>query len=367
MSSIDKKISQAKAKLLVEYPLFGTIASKLKLVKNDDIQAFKSDGISLEYNSDFFQTSSLGEMQFVFANGAMHASLAHEHRKNGRSGWLWQLATDYAINDMLVENEMDRPFQAHYSHRFHGLYAEEIYAELKEDMLRNELEYEADDANDVEDENAYNEVVLNQEELLFEEFAKATIDVQNKRDELPFSIARFFEVNKDGKIDWRDELRVALDRFHRDDYSLMPPNKKFLHLGIYLPSIVSKRFKLVVAVDSSGSVDEKLLSGFLSELNFLMNVISLYQIDLIICDDKIRLHKTFYNGDSLEVSVNGGGSTDFRPVFEFIDLELEDTKLLLYFTDLDGLFPETIPSYDVKWIVPKDINIPFGETIVLND
>ena len=52
---LQEKISQAKAKLLVEYPLFGTIASKIELTQNDDIQAFKSDGVSLEYNSDFFQ------------------------------------------------------------------------------------------------------------------------------------------------------------------------------------------------------------------------------------------------------------------------------------------------------------------------
>ena len=88
MSKLDVKISQAKAKLLVDYPLFGTIASKIELVLNDDIQAFKSDGIKLEYNSDFIESLSISEMEFVFANGAMHASLAHESRKNNRSGWL---------------------------------------------------------------------------------------------------------------------------------------------------------------------------------------------------------------------------------------------------------------------------------------
>ena len=83
--SLEQKISQAKAKLLVDYPLFGTIASKLELVKNDDIQSFKSNGIKLEYNSDFLERLTIAEMEFIFANGAMHASLAHEARKNGRN------------------------------------------------------------------------------------------------------------------------------------------------------------------------------------------------------------------------------------------------------------------------------------------
>ncbi len=321
-------------------------------------------------------------MEFVFANGAMHASLSHESRKNGRSGWLWQLSTDYAVNDMLVENGMERPYQAHYSKRFSGLYAEEIYAELKEDILRDELEYEADDVDDIQnDENKSKQKENNQEsekteqieqddlvsQELFEEFAKAVLEMEEKRGELPSSLERFFDLGKNGKIDWRDELRVAIERFHKDDYAQMPPNKKFLHLGFYLPSSVSQRFKLVVAVDSSGSVDDDLLGEFLSELNFLMNTIPSYEINLLVCDEKIRSHKVFYSGDILEAKVEGGGATDFRPVFEFIDAEIEDTKLLLYFSDLDGVFPKVEPSFDVKWVAPKELEVPFGELIVLQD
>jgi len=380
MTKLDSKISQAKAKLLVDYPLFGTIASKIELVLNDDIQAFKSDGIKLEYNSDFINSLSISEMEFVFANGAMHASLAHESRKNNRSGWLWQMATDLAINDMLVQNGMDRPELAQYRKRFEGMYAEEIYAELVDDILREDedLEYEADDSDDVQNSDNKNKSNDNQqleEELaqeieqaqqLFEEFANATLLSEEKKGDLPLHVERFFTITQDGKIDWREELKYAIDRFYKDDYTLMPPNKKFLHAGIYLPSSTSQRFKLVVAVDSSGSVDEKLLDIFLSELNFLMSTIPNYEIDLLVCDDKIQMHKTFYSGDILEVDIKGGGGTDFRPVFKFIDENLQDIKLLLYFTDLDGLFPKEIPNYDVKWIAPKESITPFGEVIVLD-
>ncbi len=380
--NIDSKISQAKAKLLVDYPLFGTIASKLELVLNDDIQAFKSDGIKLEYNSDFIQNISVSEMEFIFANGAMHASLAHESRRNDRSGWLWQMATDMAINDMLVQNGMDRPHEAQYRERFTGMYAEEIYAELKADILREEdnLEYDADDSDDVQNNqnnnssNESNQGSENQElqseiiqaEQLFEEFAKATLSAEEKAGALPLHVERFFTLHVDSKIDWREELKYAIDRFYKDDYTLMPPNKKFLYAGIYLPSSTSQRFKLVVAVDSSGSIDEELLNTFLSELNFLMSTINNYEIDLLVCDDKIRSHKTFYNGDILEVEIKGGGGTDFRPVFNFIDDNLQDTKLLLYFSDLDGTFAKDEPNYDVKWVSKNSVEIPFGEIIVLD-
>lgn len=376
--SLSKKISQAKAKLLVDYPYFGTIASKLELIQNDEIQAFKSDGIKLEYNSDFFLEIELSEMEFVFANGAMHASLAHESRKNDRSGWLWQMATDYAVNDMLVENGMNRPWQAHYSKRFSGLYAEEIYAELKGDILRDELEYETDDVDDVQNDENKEENQNQQEsqqieqdtilqEQLFEEFCKSVLEIEKQRDELPDGLDRFFKLFYDAKIDWRNELKVAIDKFHKDDYTLLPPNKKFLYMGLYLPSCISNRFQIVIAVDSSGSVDDEMLSEFLSEIDFLMTTVQNYQIDLLLCDDKIRSHTIFYSGDTLDtdVDVKGYGGTDFRPVFDFVENELRETKILLYFTDLDGKFPNKYPNYDVKWITQKKTDVPFGEVVVL--
>ncbi|ADN08473.1 vWA domain-containing protein [Sulfurimonas autotrophica] len=381
MQNTEKKISQAKAKLLVDYPYFGTLASKISVVINDDIEAFKNDGQNLEINSDYLQNLELSEMEFVFANGAMHTSLAHEMRKNNRSGWLWQMATDMAVNDMLVQNGLDMPYGAQYRERFSGMYAEEIYAELKDDILRDDenLEYEADDVDDVQhSENEKNDEKQNnqqtqqelEEEILQEQlFAQEAISLLESKmqtGEAPAMIERFFQLKDFGKIDWRNELRVALDKYFRDDYVVMPPSKKLLYSGIYLPSNVSQTFRLVIAVDSSGSIDEVLLNEFLSEVNFLMTLVQNYQIELLVCDEKIRSHKTFYSGDVLEVDVKGGGATDFRPVFHFINENFDDVKLLLYFTDLDGAFPQNRPEYEVKWVSANGQEIPFGTLVKLD-
>ena len=376
---LQEKISQAKAKLLVDYPYFGTLASKLELVTNDDLEAFISNGVKLEYNSDYLNELEINELEFIFANGAMHSSLAHDKRRNNRSGWLWQMATDMAINDMLVENGMTLPYGAQYRKRFAGMYAEEIYAELKADILREEdnLEYEADDADDVEPnsekknqdetpqrtEEQLQEEIL-QEQLLAEE-AISLLESEFKRGEAPKTIDRFFKLEYEGKIDWRDELKLALDRYFRDDYTLLPPSKKLLYTGIYLPSTVSQTFRLVIVVDSSGSVDEALLNVFLSEVNFLMALISNYQIEILVCDDKVHSHKTFYSGDALDVELRGGGGTDYRSAFEYIEQNFDDTKLVLYFTDLEGKYPRERPNYEVKWITSKIEEIPFGELIEL--
>ncbi|MDY0117796.1 MAG: hypothetical protein RBR59_09480, partial [Sulfurimonadaceae bacterium] len=76
MPKIEQKIAQAKSKLLVEYPYFGTLASRIKLQVNEDIQSFKSNGKELHYSPDFFERITLEEMEFVFANASMHTALA---------------------------------------------------------------------------------------------------------------------------------------------------------------------------------------------------------------------------------------------------------------------------------------------------
>jgi len=378
---LKEKISQAKARLLVNYPYFGTLASKLELVVNDDIEAFVSNGVKLEYREEYLDGLELSELEFIFANGAMHASLAHDKRRNNRSGWLWQMATDMAINDMLVENGMTLPYGAHYRKRFGGMYAEEIYEELKADILRDDenLEYEADNAEDVEPNSDTNqesseqqesqtqeqlqEEIL-QEQLLAEE-AIALLESEFQKGEVPQSIERFFSLQYAGKIDWRSELQNAIDRYFRDDYTLLPPSKKLLYTGIYLPAPMSQTFRLVIVVDSSGSIDEELLSTFLSEVNFLMSRVLNYQIELLVCDDRVHSHKTFYSGEHLDVALQGGGGTSFVPAFAFVQEHFDDVKLLLYFTDLDGVFPKDEPNYEVKWVSSQVRDIPFGSIIEL--
>ena len=373
---LDSKISQAKARLLVNYPFFGTLATKLELAVNDDIESFKSDGKRLEFREDYLLGLDLSEIEFILANGAMHASLAHTQRKEKRSGWLWQMATDMAINDMLLENGLDMPYGAQYRKRFTGMYAEEIYEELKDDILREDedLEYEADNADDVEQNDSKKEKQEQTQESLQEEILQEQIlaeelisllESEFKRGDLPQSIDRFYSLDFTSKVDWREELKKALDHHFRDDYTLLPPSKKLLSYGIYLPSSVSQTFRLVIAIDSSGSVDEELLNQFLSEVNFLMGVVHNYVIDVIVCDDKVHSHQVFMSGERLSVEVKGIGGTDFRPVFDFVDMQIDEVKLLLYFTDLEGMFPDKRPNYPVKWLSPKEKEIPFGELILL--
>jgi predicted metal-dependent peptidase len=380
------KISKAKAKLLVEFPYFGTLASRLELIESDNIQAFLSDGVKFQYNRDYIEELSDVELGFALSNGALHAALAHENRRNERMSWLWQLATDYAINAMLVENGMSAPKYIHYDPRFDGMYAEEIYAILKSE-IKNE-EYDDDDSNDVglnEANRPQQQQIRNPDQHKAKEQNRPELEVDNvtkeehwqqqmdkalkqalEDNELPLGIERFVAIERMAKVDWRHELHHALEQHFKNDYVQMPPSKKLLYSGIYLPSLNSEMLRLVIAIDSSGSVDEELLSQFIAEVESLMLIYAQHEIELLVCDSKIRSHETFYSGEMLNVSLQGGGATDFRPVFEWINNELFTCNLLLYFTDAQGTFPKEAPNFETLWITPDKVVVPFGRVVVLS-
>ncbi|MBU0631959.1 hypothetical protein KKA17_04880 [bacterium] len=384
--NLQEKISRAKAKLLVDHPYFGTLASRLELTKNENIPTFLSDGMRLEYNDDYLASLKISELEFALSNGVMHTVLSHQNRKSSRQSWLWQLSTDYAINSMLLQNGLEMPHGVNYDARFEGLYAEEIYEILRSEIKNEEFsdderdetgfnendkrhnpKHNSKNSDEKKDENAPKievENVVDEESFYY--MNEKLIQDELSRGNLPLGLERFFDLRPTCRVDWREELSHAIDRFHKDDYRVLPPSKKLLYLGTYLPSLTSNRLKLIIAIDSSGSVDEALLAVFMSEVNSIMLSISNYEIDIIVADAAVQSHDTFYEGDELFCTLKGGGGTDFRPVFEYIEQNLYDTSLLLYFTDLDGDFPAKEPLFDVVWVSPKDKEVPFGRVIEIS-
>jgi predicted metal-dependent peptidase len=169
------------------------------------------------------------------------------------------------------------------------------------------------------------------------------------------------------KVDWREFLYGYIASHAKTTYRFNPPNTKYLYRGIYLPSLSSDLLRIIVAIDTSGSVDETLLGTFLGEVSSIMQQYPNYEIDLITADAKIQSHQTFLPGEMLDYEVSGGGGTDFRAVFEYIDTHIDYPTILLYFTDGQGTFPQGEPHYDLLWVMPEMLDIPFGEVVVLGN
>src|SRR5262249_48403717 len=123
-----------------------------------------------------------------------------------------------------------------------------------------------------------------------------------------------------------------------------------IHAGLYLPGLRSEELgDVVLAVDTSGSIGEAELNRFASEAQGILDA---YDCDLTILyhDAEIQGVEHWSPSDGpLVLSPKGGGGTDHRPVFEWLEQQGIAPSCLICLTDMDSLFPETVPAFPVLW------------------
>ena len=128
----------------------------------------------------------------------------------------------------------------------------------------------------------------------------------------------------------------------------------------------------VVAIDTSGSTYGPLVQKFLTKtFNILAEQNSFDSrvcIHIIQCDTRIQHDCKIEDTKDLEeymrnFSIYGGGGTDFRPVFTYVEElkkagEFTDLRGLIYFTDGYGDFPTQIPDYETAFAFVGDDHCP---------
>lgn len=357
------KLSQAKAKLMLAHPYFATMVGALMLVPHEGIATVSYQGDTLHYNPEYIEAMSSEENMAILAHASMQQALFHDGRGEQRQSRVWRMASEYAINDLLMQNGFTLPPMANYSTRFERLYAEQIYAILLGEREESEHSEEEDASRSAQPRQQDKTEILGDEAYTL--LVEQVIAKLSKQGTLPKGLERFIPQAKTAQLAWRELLYRYVNVHARSDYRLFPSNKKHLYRGVALPSVYGETLDIAVAIDTSASVDEGLLRHFLSELGEMMQIFPSYSIELIECDAKIQHIQTLYPTEPLSPMMHGGGGTDFRPVFEYIETAGSACKFLIYFTDGQGTFPEYTPAIDTLWVMPAPIEIPFGERIVI--
>ena len=188
---------------------------------------------------------------------------------------------------------------------------------------------------------------------------------------LPSGTARMVEQLAQPRVDWRSILRRFLQELTRSDYSWVQPNRRYIAQGLYLPALQSNEIgPMVIAIDTSGSIDRTLLSIFGAEFASVIQEMQPRRIHVMYCDTMVHRTDTFEQGEIVEMHPQGGGGTDFRPVFEALkDLD-EPPACLVYLTDLWGTFPEDDCGVPTLWVTPKRYAqkaVPFGEVVPVEE
>lgn len=387
--TIEKRISKARANLLLDFPWFGALSMNLRIEKCDDIQTFDVDGTTMRYNPEFAASLTDRELTGVLAHEVMHCALLHMFRREGRDPEGWNIATDYAINGELVKAGLTLPKGCLLDSKFDGLAAEVIYAQLRKggqgkqgspNPTGNVLDAPkpqgqgqqgpgAPQGQPVQPQQGPGQPGPSQGQgkPMTEEDWKIAAEQANrvatKAGKMPAGISRAIAGARESRHDWRQELREFLTETVPSDYSWQTPNRRFLHQGIYLPGTVKEGFgHMVIAIDTSGSIEADILNKFASEVNAIASDLKPEMITVLYCDAAINAKQEFPEGEEVTLAPQGGGGTKFSPVFEEIAQWEEMPKCLLYFTDLESYDQPLAPEYPVLWITEDHVTKgqPFG-------
>lgn len=200
------------------------------------------------------------------------------------------------------------------------------------------------------------------------------------------SFDRWIRKTTKPKVDWKTELKKFVSQiFSKMDYANF--NKRFLGRGLRIPGPkpvdTSIYDNVVIAIDTSGSINDVTLGKFGAELETLFKRHQIKKCHIIWCDSEIKSVQTFdlkkEKFDLTRLVPKGGGGTSFVPPFVWVQQNVlkkgKEPAFFIYFTDAYGDAP--LPGqYGIKrylkrilWIVTDNedaSNLTYGKKIYLD-
>ena len=411
-ATVAELLAQDRQKLLMKLPFTGSLVMRLDLVpvSDDRLDTAATDGDRIFVDVDFYSKLGAAERLFVLAHEVWHCALLHFLRRQDRDRTLFNVAADLEIHFLLTDEGFEAPFVLPHDPRWKGLSAEEIYERLltKDGFRMNGRESEhvkglgegegfdrhLDSGADVGiekkgaacggndgracganadhttirpcdhatikgfDPDYTPRIAAGAAERCRERLTSAVQQAERTRGTLPAGLKRIVEAVLRPEIGWKELLAQFVTSCYGGSRRWLPPARRHVWQGLYLQSRRSEKLRAVVAVDTSGSTSGD-LPAFFSELNALLGTFGAYELTVIQCDAAVGAVETFDDASPFDPNrkwkTTGGGGTDFRPVFRYVDEHPGlDPALLIYFTDGCGAYPDRAPSYPVMWLLAKD-------------
>ena len=348
-----------------------------------------TDGRSLFVNPTFLNTLSDKEVRAVLVHEVMHVTDGHHLRIGKRDPQRWNIAADYAINPIVIEQCGNTlPDGALLDRQYTGMSTEQIYGALQEEEnARPQSGDEGDPSNDDgtdpgacggvlaptnEDGTGLNPDQVEEAKRELNQRVAQAVQQAQKRGDLPGSLKELIKNARTAQVDWVERMHATVKGNAPTDYTWRRPNRKRLQDGIYMPSINKEcGGEIAIGLDTSGSVSRAAFEQFAGEVLALCEETQPSAVHLLYCDTQV--HPESYDQDEIDdikIERKGGGGTSFVPVFDWIDERIangeEPPQYVIYLTDGYGTEPDIEPDYPVLWVCcsPKEMKI--GETVRIN-
>lgn len=410
LEAIETKLAAARTRLILDKPFLGALVLRLPMhaAKPEWCPTTATDARAFYFNPEYIDSLTLDQTQFMLAHEALHCALSHFARRQHRVRHKWDLACDYAINPLLIDDGLKPPPNALHMPMYKGMTAEEIYPLIddnddsetldkhaydQENQSRSsgsgmtEKDIDSRDPSQGEPEQGEEggaqgatpeqagagqpqPLTPDEQETLAVQWQQRMAGAAQqalRAGRLGGELARMIDHLLQPQLPWRVLLARYMTAFARDDYSYMRPSRR--EGDFILPMLRSHQLEVVVAVDTSGSIKDPEFEEFVSEVDALKGQVRA-RVTLLPCDARLCEGAPFvfepWEQFRRRGEIKGGGGTSFRPVFEWVERQGIRPDLLIYFTDADGEFPPAEPPYPVVWLVKGRSKTPWGERIQLN-
>ena len=392
MDPIVEKLTTARVGLLLKAPFFGNMATRMKLIDASDwCPTAATNGRDFMYNKKFVEKLSVKKLEFLFAHEICHGIFDHFGRLGSRIPQLANIAQDYAVNQILVDERIGEKItevKICYDSKYRGMAWEEIYDELYDKAEKIPMEQLLSQLGDLLDEHikeeegagAGNKDGKGKPSLSKEEAEQIRDEIKNAMiqsaaaagaGKVPAGIQRLIKNWTEPKMDWRQLVQQEIQSIVRNDYSFQRVNRKSMHSGAILPGMKeATTIDVAISIDMSGSIGDEDATAFLSEIKGIMDQYEDFRINLWCFDTDIYNHKVITHDEAhelVEYEPQGGGGTDFEANWRFMEENGIQPKKFIMFTDGYPCGGWGDEDYcDTIFIVKgnEQAEAPFGQTVI---
>lgn len=348
----EQRVTRAHITIMrsMEFCMFSGVLSIGNIEFTDRLPTAATNGRDVMYNPQFIDTLTEKELNFVVLHEALHK--AFQHLFIWRKMWkedaqLTNIAADYIVNSTIIEADASTaiavmPKEGLYDMKYSGMTTRQVYDLLKKDRENQEGIFgkgRAGDQGSMDQHDFEGAQELTEEETkeVAKQIEQALRQGEIIRGNMKGKGSRAIQELLAPKVDWREQLREFITSTcnNKDVSTWKRPSRRFIGQDIYMPSMIGEAVgKLVVGIDTSGSIGQAELNVFLSEVVGLCKETLPSSIELIYWGSSVVGHETYNMGDydalHSTTKPSDGGGTSVGCLNEYIrDKRLEHEAVIV--------------------------------------
>jgi predicted metal-dependent peptidase len=385
--TLKERMVKARIKLMRKHPFFGTLLLNSPWREEPSIPTAATDGNGLLFNPEWCENLSENEFSGVLTHEVLHVALQHVKRMKDHfqvDPFTANIAADIVVNGICDDNDLTLPKDAVRDNNLKHLSVREIYNILKQNQSKDKnhlmKKYGVSAVNeclvspkgdDDKGQSSEDNSDVNWKDVLNQ---AATISKMKNAGIRGAGLARILKDLLDPSIDWRTLLYKYLTEYPTDFDGY---DRRFIDQNLYIDDFSGTTIKANIYVDTSGSVDNKILREFLSEVQGAINSTNHITGEIYTFDTKVYHICSVSDLDPNNFKALGGGGTSFHPIFELMENPDEASTAFskhLHIILTDGYANLDLPvppaNASVLWAIsPGGVDsdaMPHGEAVRIN-